>query len=99
VKPHLRNRPADSLVTLLATDERFRDPRIASDAYAEAWALNYFLIRKRPKDYLAYMNVLAEKRPLRYDEPEDRLAQFKAAFGEDLEQLNTEFIRSMRTVR
>jgi len=96
---YLRNRPSDSLVTLLSTDERFRDPRQASDAYAEAWALNYFLIRKHPKDYRAYMTVLSAKRPLRYDEPEDRLAQFKEAFGDDFEKLNTEFLRYMRSVR
>ncbi|MDA1051693.1 MAG: DUF1570 domain-containing protein [Planctomycetota bacterium] len=96
---YLRNRPADSLVTLISRDERFLDRRLAGDAYAEAWALNYFLIRKHPKEYLAYMTVLSEKLPLRYDEPEARLAQFKAAFGEDLEQLNTEFLRYLRTVR
>ena len=94
-----RNRPSDSLVTLLSTDERFRDPRIAGDAYAEAWALIYFLIRKHPKEYRAYMTVLSEKHPLRYDEPEVRLAQFKQAFGDDLEKLNTEFLRYMRSVR
>jgi len=96
---YLRNRPSDSLVTLISNDDRFRDPRLAGDAYAEAWALNYFLIRKHLKDYLAYLEVLSEKRPLRYDAPEDRLAQFKEAFGEDLEKLNTEFIRYLRTVR
>ncbi|MCA9142515.1 MAG: DUF1570 domain-containing protein [Planctomycetaceae bacterium] len=96
---YFRNRPADSLLTLISTDDRFRDPRQAGDAYAEAWSLNYFLIRKHLKEYLQYMKVLSEKRPLRYDDPEDRVAQFKEAFGDDLEQLNTEFIRYMRTVR
>lgn len=96
---YLRNRPSDSLATLISKDDRFRDPRIATDAYAEAWALNYFLIRKHPKDYLAYMKVLSEKRPLRYDEPEDRQTLFKECFGEDVEKLNTEFLRYMRTVR
>ncbi|MBI2478555.1 MAG: DUF1570 domain-containing protein, partial [Planctomycetia bacterium] len=48
---YLRNRPSDSLVTLISNDDRFRDPRTASDAYAEAWSLNYFLIRKHLKEY------------------------------------------------
>ncbi len=96
---YVRNRPSDSLVTLLSNDDRFRDPRLAGDAYAEAWSLNYFLIRKHPREYLEYMQLLSEKRPLRYDEPEVRLAQFKSAFGDDLEKLNTEFLRYMRTVR
>ncbi len=96
---YVRNRPADSLVTLISNDDRFRDPRLAGDAYAEAWSLNYFLIRKHLKEYLEYMKVLSEKRPLRYDDPEDRLAQFKAAFGDDLEKLNIEFLRYLRTVQ
>lgn len=96
---YLRNRPNDSLATLISNDDRFRDPRRADAAYAEAWALNYFLIRKRPKDYLAYMKVLSEKRPLRYDDPKDRQMLFKECFGDDVEKLNTEFLRYMRTVR
>jgi Protein of unknown function (DUF1570) len=96
---YLRNRPADSLQTLLSTDDRFRDPRLAGDAYAESWALNYFLIRKHPKEYLPYMTGLSTKRPLRYDDAKDRLVQFKEAFGNDLDKLNTEFLRYMRSVR
>ncbi len=96
---YLRNRPSNSILTLLSGDERFRDPRQATDAYGEAWALNYFLIRKHPKDYLAYMKGLSEKKPLRYDEPEDRLSQFKEAFGDDLAKLDTEFLRYIRSVR
>ena len=41
-----RGRPADSLATPISADERIRDPNRASDAHAEAWALNYFLIRQ-----------------------------------------------------
>jgi hypothetical protein len=47
-RQYLRHRPADSLRTLLAGDDRFRDPRQSLDAYAEAWALTYFLIRGVP---------------------------------------------------
>ncbi|MBP87244.1 MAG: hypothetical protein CMJ64_11070 [Planctomycetaceae bacterium] len=97
-KRNLRHRQADSLKTLLSNDERFRNPRTALQAYAEAWALNYFLIRKHSKEYMAYMQTLAKKRPLRYDDPEERLALFRQAFG-DLDQLNTAFLRYTRQLR
>lgn len=93
-----RGRPADSLVTLISNDERLRDPRRAGDAYAEAWAMNYFLIRQHPKQYLAYIKMLSEKGPLLWDDPEARLQEFKHAFG-NIEQLDAEFLRHMRKVK
>ncbi len=97
-REYLSSRPADSLKSLLADDKRLRDPRQALDAYAEAWALNYFLIRQKPKEYTAYLQALAAKRPLVWDEPVDRLKEFKAAFG-DLPTLDAEFLRHMQKVR
>jgi hypothetical protein len=87
-------RPADSLRTLVADDARFRDTDKAADAYAEAWALNYFLIHKRQKQYRAYLQMLAEKKQLIWDDPETRIAEVTAAFG-DLAALETEFQRYM----
>jgi hypothetical protein len=95
----LANRPADSLTMLLTEDQRFRDGRTALDCYAESWALNYFLIRQRPKQYQAYLEMLAEKVPLVSDEPADRLKEFKACFGDDLKALDAEFVRHMRGIR
>lgn len=89
---YAERRPPDSLRTLIADDKRFRDTRTGLDAYAEAWALNYFLIRMKPKQYQAYLQTLAEKKQLIWDEPADRLSEFTAAFG-DLAALDAEFQR------
>jgi Protein of unknown function (DUF1570) len=83
-------RTSDSLHTLIADDARFRDTTKALDAYAEAWALNYFLIRQRPKQYRAYLLTLMAKKQLLWDDPAARLAEFTAAFG-DLATLDAEF--------
>jgi hypothetical protein len=91
-------RPSGSLHSLIVDDKRLRDPRQTSAAYAEAWALNYFLIRQRPKEYVTYLRMLSEKGPLLWDDPEERLAQFKSVFG-DLEKLDAEFVRHMQKVR
>lgn len=89
---YLATRPADSLETLIRDDTRFRDPKLALDAYAEAWALTYFLIRQHPKEYVAYLAMLSEKKPLLYDDANGRIDQFRKAFG-DLKQLDVKFLR------
>jgi hypothetical protein len=94
-----RTRPQNSLITLISDDERFRSKRTAPDAYAEAWALNYFLIRKHPREYLLYTKLMAKKKRLLYDSPEERRQQFQEAFGEDLERLDREFLRYIRSIR
>lgn len=93
-----RGRPVDSLATLISSDERVRNPRLAGDAYAEAWALNYFLIRQHPKQYLSYVKMLSEKQPLLWDDAEGRLQEFKQAFG-GLDKLDAEFLKHMSKVR
>lgn len=97
-RQYLAYRPKDSIASLVVDDLRLRNPRQALDAYAEAWALNYFLIRQKPKEYTAYLKTLSQKEPLVFDEPEERLKAFKEAFG-DLEKLDVEFLRHMQKVR
>ena len=96
---YLKKRPADSLVTLISDDSRFRDVNQALDAYAEAWALTYFLIRQYPQQYVAYLKQLSQKSPMVWDEPSTRLAEFKQHFGDDLKKLDTEFVRYMQRAR
>jgi hypothetical protein len=91
-------RGAGSLESLVATDARFRNTRTALDAYAEAWALNYFLIRQRPREYKEYVQKLAAKERLAIDEPDRRVSEFRDAFG-DLKQLDREFLRYFEKLR
>ncbi len=98
-REYVTDRPADSLVTLMQDNKRFSDPRTAAQTYAESWALNYYLFRTRTRDYLAYLKLLMEKKPLVSDTPEDRLTQFKSVFGDDLEKLDADFRRSLLRLR
>jgi hypothetical protein len=95
---YLRRRPADSLETLIAADARFRDTEKGLDAYAEAWALTYYLIRQRPEQFVAYLKAMAGKLPLLDDDPKTRIEEFQAAFGE-LKRLDAEMVRYMMGVR
>jgi hypothetical protein len=92
---YAQRRPPDSLLSLLRENTRMQDPKTAVEAYAEAWALNYFLLKKKRAQYQAYMQTLAAKKPLVSTSPDERLAEFRAAFGDDLGQLDREFLTSM----
>jgi hypothetical protein len=92
------SRPMD-IQKLLRNDDLLRDKRTALVAYAESWALTYFLMRTRSNQFFDYLKILAKKPPLDQDTPDQRLADFRTAFGEDMDKLAEEFVRYMRTVR
>ncbi len=95
----LRTRTDDPLMTLLTDDARFRDPKSSSEAYADAWALNYYLLRARRQDYVSYLKGLAGQPPLAELTAPQRVARFRQAFGEDLEAISTQWQRYMQRVR
>jgi hypothetical protein len=43
--------------------------------------------------------MLADKRPLLWDDPQERLKEFQTAFGDNLGQLDADFLRQMQKVR
>lgn len=87
-----------SLKKLISTDDQFRDSETAVDAYADAWALNYFLIKYKSRDYADYLKSLSEKSPLIRDGPDTRVEEFREHFG-DLKQLEQEFLKQMSRVK
>jgi hypothetical protein len=95
---YLRHRGTDSLDTLISTDKRLRDTKQGLDAYAEAWALTYFLIHQKPKEYVAYLKLLSQKKPLITDTPEKRLEEFEKIFG-NRRRLDEEFVRYMSKLK
>jgi hypothetical protein len=97
-RKYLRTRPADGLVTLLADDKRFREAGTGADAYAESWALTYFLLQTRKDAYVKYLQAMAEQAPLVDVPADERIARFKQHFGDDLAGLDAEFLRYMRSV-
>lgn len=87
-----------TLRSLIVDDGRFRDPRTAVDAYAEAWAWTYFLITWHTDEYVAYLKEISEKPLLTSEDKQGRLADFARHFGGDFEQLEDDFYRRMSRV-
>jgi hypothetical protein len=94
-----RRRKPDSLATLVSSDARFNDAEQMGDAYAEAWALTHFLIRAKKDAYVKYLAALAAKPRLVWNTPEERLTEFRAAFGDDLGQLNSEMLKHLKKLK
>jgi len=92
-RSYLSRRPADSLQTLLKDDHRVQHTDTAADAYAESWALVYYLLLQRPKEFKAYVERIASKPPLVYADAEERIRDFRETVSEDLEKLDADFVR------
>ena len=68
-------------------------------AYAEAWALSFFLIETRPRKYSELLSRTAARPAFaRYDAARRR-ADFSAVFGGDFRRLEAEFLSFMAEQR
>ncbi|MGQ9822751.1 MAG: DUF1570 domain-containing protein [Thermogutta sp.] len=92
-RSYLSRRPADSLQTLLRDDQRLQNTDTATDAYAESWALVYFLLLQRPREFTAYLERLVSKPPLIYADAEQRIQDFRETVDKDLEKFDASFVR------
>ncbi len=88
-------KPLD-LESLIRNDDRLRNAETARVAYADSWALTYFLMKTRREQFFEYLSMLARKPPLGQDASDERLADFKTAFGDDLAALEEEVVRYFR---
>lgn len=84
-------RKAKSLEAFVKSDLVFGENLL--DGYAQAWALSYFLIETRPREYAKFIKLIAARPALETYGDEQRLADFKSAFGSDLVLLEAKFLR------
>ena len=92
----LPQRPADSLLNLISGDEHLRDKVTAGQAYPESWALTYYLMLTKNREFVTYLKELGQLPPLGEVEERERVELFKKFFGEDLDGLNREMINFYR---
>lgn len=92
-RSYLSRRPADSLRTLLQDDRRLQNTDTAADAYAESWALVYYLLLQRPREFTAYLERIASKPPLMYADAEERIRDFRETVEDDLDKFDANFVR------
>lgn len=76
---------------LIASDRMFETD--ADAAYAESWALSFYLAEREPRKYAEILAKLAARPPLKGYTTARRLADFRSIFGEDLAMLEVRMLR------
>ena len=79
---------------LVASDRLFRSNPQA--AYAEAWALTFYLVETQPRKYTKYLTLTAERPPFTQYTAAQRTADFTAVFGDDWRMLEARFLRFIK---
>jgi hypothetical protein len=93
----MANHRPETLVALLASDELFaRNP---GAAYAEAWALTFFLVEQQPAKYTHYLKLTAARPPFTDYPQATRVKDFASLFGDDWRMLEARFLRFIGELR
>jgi hypothetical protein len=83
-------RPKYALEDFLRSDGSFEQAGL--DAYSEAWALSFYLIETRRADYSRYLQLVARRDPLVPYSAEERLADFRECFGQDMAHFEGQYL-------
>ncbi len=94
-KARLNRRNPQALKLLLTDDSLFNDMKTAEDAYCEAWAVTWLLIKQKPDKFVEYISQMSQKKPFIWSSGQERLEQFEACFG-NWENVNATLIRVMK---
>ncbi len=79
------------LAGLVASDNLFRSDPLG--AYANAWALSFYLTETRPREYDRYLQKVAAREPFTRYPGRKRVADFVSVFGNDFELLAAQMER------
>ncbi len=82
--------------SLVASDKLFRASPGA--AYAEAWAMTFYLVETQPRKYTRYLKLTAAHPPFREYTPAQRTDDFTSVFGDDWKMFEARFLRFMADV-
>lgn len=91
-----RRRPGQ-IAEMIQSDRAFDTKPL--DAYAEAWALTFYLSETKPREYARYMQKLAALQPfVAYPGPQ-RLKDFTDTFGPNLSLLEASYLTYLRDLK
>lgn len=89
-------RKAGAIAELISSDRAFSAD--TSGAYAEAWALSFFLIESEPKKYFQYLAKTAAAKPFSDYRGPERLKDFTDVFGADLRMFDARMQRFLASL-
>jgi hypothetical protein len=86
--------PSPDWIQSLVTSDRPFTQDVAV-AYAQSWALSFYLSEKEPAAYSKFLSTTAARPPFRSYAATDRIADFSHAFGDDWRMLDARVRRFM----
>ena len=90
--------PPGTLKALVASDDLIRQQPLP--AYAAAWATTFYLAERHPSQLASYLRRTARRSGFfRPASPSERLSNFQAVFGDDLEMLEVRVHRFVQQLR
>jgi hypothetical protein len=90
-------RPPLGIMQIIADDRLFQTNPLA--AYAEAWALTFYLTERMPQKYSQYLTKMAALKPFERYSKDHRVADFQSVFGSDVRMLDANFLRFMNDLK
>ena len=90
-------RPVGAFIGLIESDRQFGQR--AAEAYAESWAFTFFLSETEPRKYTAYLARTADRPAFEQYTSAERLADFKAVFGDNFRMMDANFLRFIATLK
>jgi hypothetical protein len=87
----------ETLRAMIGSDRGFQADPVA--AYAEAWALSFYLVETQRSNYGKYLAVTARRSPFTDYTSHERTADFEAVFGDDWQMFEAGFLRFMAGVK
>ncbi|MCA9038879.1 MAG: DUF1570 domain-containing protein [Planctomycetaceae bacterium] len=90
-------RPEKSLSDFLVTDDLFNKSSL--DAYSEAWALSFYLLETRPRQYVEYLQQVSKQGNGRRYTSQERIADFQQIIHENVAKVEAEYLRFHEKLR
>jgi hypothetical protein len=94
---YLPRRKSSALPELISSDRVFHGD--VQGAYAEAWALTFFLSETEPKKYFQYLQKTAQAKSFEAYPAPQRVRDFTEIFGSNWEMLNVRMLRHIAAIK
>ena len=92
-----KRRSSGTISEIVSSDRIFqRDP---DGAYAESWALTFYLAESQPRKYFNYLAKTAARPPFEEYRAPERLKDFTSVFGENFTMLDARMVRFIQGLK
>ena len=86
-----KRRPPKSLRSFIESEDLYESSVL--DYYAQSWALTFFLVETRPRNYSAYLKRIAARDPFAEYPAKERIADFEQTIHADVDWLDVQLVK------